>query len=151
MKISSAKEMQDYAYNFAKQLQAPAVIELIGDVGVGKSTFVQGLARGLGVVEPVTSPSFTLSKQYQGNSCRLVHYDFYRLSQPGIMSDDLAENLADPQTINVIEWGESIQDLLPRSRHRIQISYQADGGRELLHQVLWKCISIVQLINWFSY
>lgn len=108
-----------------------SVIELIGDVGTGKTTFTRGLALGLGIKEPVTSPSFTISKQYAlPNAGRLIHYDFYRLPDPGLMSEDLAENLQDPNNIIVIEWGESVTSLLPKNHHTIKISY-TDNGREV--------------------
>ena len=108
------------------------VIELIGDVGAGKTTFVRGLAEGLGVKEPVTSPSFTISKTYAlptgGN---LIHYDFYRLSDPGLMSEDLSENLANPNDIVVVEWADTISDILPQNRTKITISYNNDDTRKV--------------------
>ena len=92
------------------------IIELIGDVGVGKTTFTRGLAKGLGIKEPITSPSFTISKTYAlPNGGNLIHYDFYRLDDPGIMSEDLKENLKDNKNIIVIEWGESVSNLLPNN------------------------------------
>ena len=107
------------------------VIELIGDVGTGKTTFTRGLALGLGIKEPVTSPSFTISKQYAlPNAGRLIHYDFYRLPDPGLMSEDLAENLQNPKNIIIIEWGESVTSLLPKDHHTIKIAY-TDNGREV--------------------
>lgn len=109
------------------------VIELIGDVGTGKTTFTRGLALGLGIKEPVTSPSFTISKQYAlPNTGRLIHYDFYRLPDPGLMSEDLAENLQNPNNIIVIEWGESIANLLPKNHHTIKIIYTEDGREVIL-------------------
>ncbi len=108
------------------------VIELIGDVGAGKTTFVRGLAKGLGIKEPITSPSFTISKSYPlKNGGSLVHYDFYRLSDPGLMIDDLEENLKDPKNIVIIEWGESINDILPDERTKIKISYTDTDERNV--------------------
>ena len=94
MKISSEEEMINFGREFAKTVQAPQVIELIGDVGAGKTTFVRGLAEGLGITTPVTSPSFTISKEYAFPNGRLVHYDFYRLPDPGLMSEDLYEAIS---------------------------------------------------------
>ena len=82
------------------------IIELIGDVGTGKTTFTRGLAKGLGVKNPITSPSFTISKSYAlPTGGHLIHYDFYRLPDPGLMADDLQENLTNPKNIIIIEWG----------------------------------------------
>ena len=132
MIIHSEQEMLAFGEDFAKKIQSPVVIELIGDVGAGKTTFVRGLAKGLGVTEPVTSPSFTISKQYAlpGNK-RLVHYDFYRLPDPGLMSEDLQENLTDENTITIIEWSDSVSNLLPKDRVIINIEYNEDGSRNL--------------------
>ena len=111
---------------------SPIVIELLGDVGAGKTTFVRGLAEGLGVKEPVTSPSFTISKSYAlPNGKTLVHYDFYRLPDPGLMSEDLSENINNPNSIVVIEWADSVADLLPKDHKTITIKYNDDGTREV--------------------
>lgn len=129
MIIHSEQEMLDFGQKFAGQAK---VIELIGDVGAGKTTFVRGLAKGLGVLEPVTSPSFTISKSYAlPTGGRLIHYDFYRLDDPGLMSTDLAENLTNPDNIIVIEWGESVSDILPENHTIIRIEYNDDNSRTI--------------------
>ncbi|MBR3144006.1 tRNA (adenosine(37)-N6)-threonylcarbamoyltransferase complex ATPase subunit type 1 TsaE [Candidatus Saccharibacteria bacterium] len=130
MKISSEQEMLDFGREFAKKVPAP-VIELIGDVGAGKTTFVRGLAEGLGIKEPVTSPSFTISKSYALPDGRtLTHYDFYRLNDPGLMAEDLAEKLND-KNIVIIEWGESVTNILPPNHVKISINYNDDDTREV--------------------
>ena len=131
MLIHSEQEMLEFGRKFGSELQAPAIIELLGDVGAGKTTFTRGLATGLGVAEEVTSPSFTLSKTYQGAKYRLVHYDFYRLSDPGIMSEDLDEAIRDSNTIVVVEWGQSVQDILPKECKVIEIKYVDENTREV--------------------
>ena len=107
------------------------VIELIGDVGTGKTTFVRGLAKGLGIKEPITSPSFTISKSYAGQKKNLVHYDFYRLEDPGIMIEDLEENIKNPNNIVVIEWSDTVKDILPKNHTVINIKYNNDNSREV--------------------
>ncbi|MBR2855766.1 tRNA (adenosine(37)-N6)-threonylcarbamoyltransferase complex ATPase subunit type 1 TsaE [Candidatus Saccharibacteria bacterium] len=135
MIIHSEQEMLDFGESFTKQFvktipKSSNVIELVGDVGAGKTTFVRGLAKGLGLSEPITSPSFTISKQYSlPGSKRLVHYDFYRLSDPGLMSEDLQENLNDQNAIIIIEWGDSISNLLPSDHTKITIKYNNDNTR----------------------
>ena len=131
MIIHSEQEMLDFGKSFAKQ--KPQVIELIGDVGAGKTTFVRGLAEGLGAKTSVTSPSFTISKSYAlPSGGRLIHYDFYRLPDPGLMVEDLRENLADPTNIIVIEWSNSVSDILPKDRVVLEIKKQDDDSREVI-------------------
>ncbi len=126
----------ELGHQFAQKLTLPAVFELIGDVGTGKTTFTRGLATGLGVTEPVTSPSFTLSKRYafttpDGQPGELIHYDFYRLTDPGIMREDLAEAIATPNSVVVVEWGGDVADLLPEHKLRLEINLQADDTRNV--------------------
>jgi tRNA threonylcarbamoyladenosine biosynthesis protein TsaE len=131
MLIHSAAEMLEYGKKLGASLEAPVVLELLGDVGAGKTTLTRGIANGLGVTEAITSPSFTISKEYLGKNYRLVHYDFYRLADPGIMSEDLDEAISDPNTITIVEWGESIRDVLPEDRKRIEIKYIDENTREV--------------------
>jgi len=140
MKVETEEELMEIGKKLAEECQVrrdsgmqAMVIELIGDVGVGKTTLTRGLAEGLGVKEPVTSPSFTISKVYAlPDGGRLVHYDFYRIGEPGLMAEDLAENLTDPRNVVVIEWGGTVADLLPEKRKTIKIEYDDDGGRRVL-------------------
>ena len=131
--IKSENQMIALGKSLAKTLTPPVTIELIGDVGAGKTTLTKGIAAGLGIKDPITSPSFTLSKQYLSTyrvrPCILVHYDFYRLPDPGIMAEDLAESIADPQTITIIEWADTVQGILPKNHIKITIKYNNDSSR----------------------
>ena len=131
MLIHSEADMIAFGRNFAANLSAPAVIELTGDVGTGKTTFTRGLAEGLGITESLSSPSFTISRFYEGEKYTLTHYDFYRLDDPGLMADDLAESISEPNNITVVEWGESIADILPAEHYRIAIKYIDENTREV--------------------
>ena len=129
MKTKTESDMLALGRTLAGKLEFPAVIELVGDVGAGKTTFTRGLAEGLGIAEPVTSPSFTISKRYAFPGGELVHYDFYRLGDPGIMRDELTETLSVPGTVTVVEWGGDVADLLPESKYRLELSLNEDGSR----------------------
>lgn len=134
MQITSESEMMNLGRKFAQHLQLPAVFELIGDVGTGKTTFTRGLAEGLQVSEPVTSPSFTISKRYafttkDNHPAELIHYDFYRLDDPGIMREELSEALGQPDSIVVVEWGGNVTDLLPVHKYRLELILNEDGTR----------------------
>lgn len=134
MNFASEQEMLEFGKKIGRELESPAVIELIGDVGAGKTTLARGIAEGLGVAEPVTSPSFTIVKRYsflnKNNQERyLAHYDFYRLPDPGIMSEDLSESISDENTITLVEWANTVSDILPSARMIINITLNEDGSR----------------------
>ena len=127
----------DFAENLMREIlqskdALPCAIELVGDVGAGKTTFTKGLARGLEITEEITSPTFTISKVYENSrGQKLVHYDFYRLENPGIMVEDLFENLHDPRTVTVIEWADTVSEILPANHLRLEILINDDGSRTL--------------------
>ena len=135
--IENEAAVIDFAENLMREIlqsqgALPYVIELVGDVGAGKTTFTKGLARGLEITEEITSPTFTISKVYENSrGQKLVHYDFYRLENPGIMVEDLFENLQDPHTVTVIEWADTVSEILPANHLRLEILINDDGSRTL--------------------
>lgn len=134
--VKSAEELEMVAGEVATSLVWPFCLELVGDVGAGKTTFVKGLARGLGSLDDVTSPSFTINNQYRLSDGRILsHFDFYRLSEGGVMNQELAEDLNDVQTSVVVEWGETIGAVLPSQRYRLVIDYTADGREVTLGEL----------------
>ena len=105
----------------AQQLKSPELIELRSDLGGGKTTFVKGLAAGLGSKNIVTSPTFTLNQIYKAKKgAEIHHYDFYRLDNPGIMADQLAESLQNSKVITVVEWAHIVSDVLPKDRFSVE-------------------------------
>jgi tRNA threonylcarbamoyladenosine biosynthesis protein TsaE len=113
------------------KLRGGEVIELLSDLGGGKTAFVRGLAKGMGSKDNVRSPSFTLSNQYHAGKLTLHHFDFYRLQEPGIMERELAEVLEDPQAVAVIEWGGIAEAVLPSDRLTVQIKPTGETSRQL--------------------
>ena len=110
-------------------LRGGEVIELIGDVGAGKTTLVKGIGAGLGLDEDVQSPSFTISRVYQArDELELHHYDFYRLDDAGVMSYELAESIENERAITVVEWGNTVQDVLPANRLILNLAYTPRGS-----------------------
>lgn len=112
------------------KLRGGEVIELLSDLGGGKTTFVRGLAQGMGSGDAVRSPSFTLSNQYRANKLTLHHFDFYRLEEPGIMERELAEVLEDPRAVVVIEWGGIAEVILPAKRLSVTIRPTGETSRQ---------------------
>lgn len=106
-------------------------MELVSDLGGGKTTFVRGLARGAGSADKVASPTFTISKVYDAEKFKIHHFDFYRLPDPGIVADELAELVGDPESVIVVEWGDSVQHVLPEERLTIRIQQTPEGNRSL--------------------
>ena len=100
----------------ARNLQGGEVIELRSDVGGGKTTLVRGLARGIGINEPITSPTFTVSREYQSPARSFVHFDLYRMQEVGVIAHLLAERAHDPSVITCIEWAGEASDVLPKER-----------------------------------
>lgn len=130
---TSTADTQKLAQKLGKLLRGGDVIELVSDLGGGKTTFTQGLARGLGYSGPVTSPTFALNQIYRLKPhLELHHYDLYRLGFAGAVGDELAEDLADPEVITVIEWADIAKDDLPQDRLSIALDVTAETGRRLM-------------------
>src|SRR5579862_2348371 len=103
------------------KLSGGEVIELASDLGGGKTTFTQGLVKGLGSEDHATSPTFTLNKVYKAKqNLHVHHFDFYRLNEAGIMKAQLAESVHNDHVVTVVEWSGIVQDVLPRERWRLK-------------------------------
>lgn len=124
--------MKAFGAKLGAFLKGGEVIELIGDVGAGKTTLTKGIAAGMGVTEDVQSPSFTISRMYDTSTAiQLAHYDFYRLNEPGIMADELHETIHDPAIVTIIEWAEIVSGILPEDRLTIHLSSPAEHTRHM--------------------
>lgn len=104
-------------------------IELVSDLGGGKTAFVRGLAKGMGSKDAVRSPSFTLGNQYEAGELTLHHFDFYRLSEPGIMRGELIEVLQNPKAVVAIEWSGTTTTDLPPDRLVVRIKATGENSR----------------------
>lgn len=114
----------------AASLRPGDVVLLVGGLGAGKTTFTMGIATGLGVEEPVLSPSFVLVREYRTGFMPVVHADVYRLGSFNEFDDlevfDLAAN-----GVLVIEWGDAIEGAAPEDHLRVEFGVEDDGGRLL--------------------
>jgi tRNA threonylcarbamoyladenosine biosynthesis protein TsaE len=128
LRSSSAEETRSIASTLARSLLPGDVVALTGDLGAGKTCFVQGSARALGVGEQVTSPSFVLVREYQGVH-PLLHLDVYRLNNLQELVDLGYEELLDPSRIVFIEWGDVVGPLLPEAYLEVVIRGGADEPR----------------------
>jgi tRNA threonylcarbamoyladenosine biosynthesis protein TsaE len=125
----SSEDTEKIGERIGNRLRGGEVIELISDLGGGKTTLVRGIARGFGSQDKVSSPTFTVNKEYRSGDKRIVHYDFYRLHDPGLMQFELAEALSEPDTVVIVEWADIVQDVLPQSRMTITITSTGTNGR----------------------
>lgn len=126
---NTAAETRDLGAALADLLEAGDVVALSGDLGAGKTCLVQGLARGLDVAGPVTSPTFMLQRIHEGRE-RLVHLDVYRLDS---LQDvvGLGDEAMAPDVVTVIEWGDAIASLLPVDRIDIELHHVDDVGDDV--------------------
>lgn len=126
---SSVHETEAFAEKIAKALFPGAVIALWGDLGAGKTAFVRGLARGLGVRSRITSPTFTLLHEHSG-SPGLLHFDLYRLDEDGLM-DLGGTELFEAERVSAIEWPGNAGSLLPEERLDVEIETLEETGRRI--------------------
>lgn len=135
--IATDSDMKALGRRLGKQFRGGEVVELIGDVGAGKTTFAKGFATGLEVDEDVQSPSFTISRTYDArDGLVLEHYDFYRLQEAGVMEYELSESIADPKTVVLVEWAETVASVLPDERMVVRIAYHPDDdGRSVTIEI----------------
>jgi tRNA threonylcarbamoyladenosine biosynthesis protein TsaE len=123
---ASAAETQAIAGELARELPADTALALHGNLGVGKTTFVQGLARGFGVSEPVTSPTFNLYTVHRSPQRLLVHLDAYRIENPRQIEDLLLEDFLVSPWCLAVEWPEKIATWLPLSTLHLDLGIAAD-------------------------
>ena len=104
------------------------VFTLIGDLGVGKTVFTQGLAAGLGITEQVNSPTFTILQVYEEGRCPFYHFDVYRIGDSSEMDEIGYEEYIYGEGISLIEWANLIEDILPPRYIRVTISKDLEKG-----------------------
>lgn len=120
----SEEETLKSAMAFAKNIKPGSIICLDGELGAGKSVFARGFARGLGITEPVTSPTFTLVQIYEGGRLNMYHFDVYRIGDPSEMYDIGYEDYFYSDGVCLVEWASLILELIPD--YAIKVSIEKD-------------------------
>lgn len=129
---SGSVEETQHAAAVLAQLATPGlVIALDGDLGAGKTHFVQGFARGLGVASPVTSPTFTVMCEYTEGRMPLYHFDLYRLDDALELEDIAFYDLVEADGASCIEWARKFAEEIPSSALWVSIETAADGSRHI--------------------
>lgn len=132
-RVATKTEFDNFADSFALNLAplaAARVVAISGELGAGKTTFVQGVARALGITETVNSPTFVIQKTYEltGSFKKLVHIDAYRLKEERELEVlGWNELVSDPGNLILIEWPEKVPGLIPRDAIRVRFDIEGDG------------------------
>lgn len=132
---NSAEETIEFGKSVARAVGVGAVVSLVGDLGAGKTTFTKGVARGLGIMDNVTSPTFTLLNEYWGEEKKLYHFDFYRIED----ADELGElgfedYFPSADGVTIVEWAEKAPSILPKRIYQITFSKVDEDKRKILFE-----------------
>lgn len=117
----------------AKLIQPPLLIELVGDLGGGKTALVKAIAKGLGVAQTITSPTFNIHRSYTGrDGLKFEHFDLYRLEDDEVVQNELRECLEDTNTVVCTEWANHFTKYRHEDRLTIECHYLADSERKYI-------------------
>lgn len=129
---NSPEETEALGTDLAGRLEPGTVIAFTGDLGAGKTAFVRGLARGLGVQERVTSPTFTIVNEYEGGRLPLFHFDMYRLGSADELFDIGWEDYLARGGVCAVEWSENVADALEEGCLRVDIRRGEDDDQRII-------------------
>ena len=126
----NADDTKALAKAIGEVVEGGDVIAFHSDLGGGKTTFVKGLAAGMGCTDTIQSPTFTISQIHKAErGLELHHFDFYRLNEPGIVRAELAETITQPNSVTCVEWGDSVHDVIPESHIDVKITTPHEEDR----------------------
>ncbi|MGN0335716.1 MAG: tRNA (adenosine(37)-N6)-threonylcarbamoyltransferase complex ATPase subunit type 1 TsaE [Lachnospiraceae bacterium] len=128
IETNNPKETFEFGKKLGEKAKAGSVYTLIGDLGVGKTVFTQGLARGLGISEPISSPTFTIVQIYEEGRLPLYHFDVYRIGDVEEMEEIGYEDCFYGEGVCLIEWANLIEEILPESYTQIRIEKDIQKG-----------------------
>ena len=131
IRAATAEDTRDVGAAIAGLLRMHDVVVLTGELGAGKTTFVQGIARGLGATEHVASPTFTLVREYVSGRVPVAHVDLYRLEREQDVIDLALDELEEGERVLLVEWGDPVAELLADERLRVEFAADADDVRRI--------------------
>ena len=126
----SEGETEELGARLAKNLPGGTVVAMYGDLGAGKTAFVRGMARGMGLACRVSSPTFTIVNEYLGER-ELIHFDMYRLSGADELFDIGWEDYLSRGAVCAVEWSEKVEDAFFGDEVRVTIEKLSDSGRKI--------------------
>ena len=124
----SPEETLELGRKFGREAQPGEVYTLVGDLGVGKTVFTQGIADGLGITEPVSSPTFTIVQVYEEGRMPIYHFDVYRIGDIQEMDEIGYEDYFYGEGLCMIEWTNLIEEILPYKRYDVTIEKDLEKG-----------------------
>lgn len=122
------KDTWQVGFDLGKEIEKGTVILLHGDLGVGKTVFTKGLAEGLGITEPITSPTFTILQEYEEGRIPLYHFDVYRIGDVEEMDELGYEAYFYGEGVCLIEWASLIEEILPEDAKIVTIEKDLEKG-----------------------
>lgn len=124
----SPEATHDFAYKMGQEAKKGQIFCLCGDLGVGKTIFTKGFAKGLGIEEHITSPTFTIVNEYHGDHLPFYHFDVYRIADIEEMYEIGFDEYIDGDGVVLIEWANLIEDILPKDITWITVEKDLDKG-----------------------
>lgn len=124
----SAKETYELGVEIGRKAKQGQVYTLVGDLGVGKTVFTQGMAIGLGITEPINSPTFTIVQVYEEGRLPFYHFDVYRIGDISEMDEIGFEDYVYGEGVSLIEWANLIEEILPENCIQIMIEKDLEQG-----------------------
>ena len=128
IETNGEKETYSFGYKLGETARAGQVFALVGDLGVGKTVFTKGLAAGLGVKEPVSSPTFTIVQIYEEGCLPFYHFDVYRIADVEEMEEIGYEDYIYGEGVSLIEWADLIEEILPKHYTKVTIEKDMEKG-----------------------
>ena len=122
------KETYELGCRLGQEARAGQVYTLVGDLGVGKTVFTKGLAAGLGIEEPVSSPTFTIVQVYEEGRLPFYHFDVYRIGDVEEMDEVVFEDYVYGEGVSLIEWANLIEEILPQHYTEVKIEKDLEKG-----------------------
>jgi tRNA threonylcarbamoyladenosine biosynthesis protein TsaE len=128
--IKNEKETRAFGLALAKELKPGAIVALVGDLGTGKTTLTRYIAEGLGILEPIQSPTFTIIREHRNGRLPLFHFDVYRLEGPEDLFELGYEDYFFGEGVTIVEWADKVADLMPEDTLWVHLDYLQSKGQD---------------------
>lgn len=136
LETHSSQETYNIALKLADTLKGGEIITLDGDLGAGKTVFSKGIAKGLGIKEPITSPTFIIMQEYEDGRLPLYHFDVYRIEDSFELEAIGGDEYLRGDGVSLVEWSVQVDDMIPDYAIRININRDPDKGED------YRCMTI---------